>query len=257
MTLSRWARVRPPLIVLAVLVLAWEAAHRLHLYPDFLFPGPLDAARSLVALARSGQLLPSLTATLTRLGISFLLSLVLGAILAALLVLIPWLRRGVQPLLLGLQSLPGIAWVPVALLWFGFSENALYFVTVIGSVFAITMGFVDAFSLVPPLYAKAGRNMGVSGVRLLVRVTIPAATPHLVSSAKVGWSFAWRSLIGAEIVFASVGLGFLLNQGREFLNVAQVFGTMVAVLVLGSAFERLLFARLERFVRRRWGLTKA
>lgn len=251
---SWWARARPPLIVLLVLLAAWEAAARLHLYPDFLFKGPLDAARSLVGLAQAGQLWPSLRATMVRLVLSFALSLLLGAVLAGLLVLLPWLRRGVQPLLLGLQSVPGIAWVPLAILWFGFHEEALTFVTVVGSLFSITMGFVDAFALVPPLYAKAGRTMGVKGASLLLRVTIPAATPHLLSSAKVGWAFAWRSLLGAEIVFASVGLGFLLTQGREALNVAQVFGAMVLVILFGTVFDRLIFARLERRVRRRWGL---
>jgi NitT/TauT family transport system permease protein len=249
-----WARLRPPLLVLAILLAVWEAVYLMRLYPAFLFPGPRQVGDSLVHLAQAGQLLPSLQATLKRLGLSFAISLGLGTLLSMVLILLPWLRRGLQPLLLGLQSLPGIAWAPLALLWFGYNESAILFVTVIESCFAIAMGFVDAFTLVPPLYLKAGRNMGVNGLQLLVRVTIPAATPHLVTAAKVGWSFAWRSLIGAEIVFATVGLGFLLKQGQDVLNSPQVLGMMIMALVIGSVFDRLLFARLERAVRRRWGL---
>jgi NitT/TauT family transport system permease protein len=245
----------PFLVTLAVLIAAWIAVHQLHVWPEYLFPGPLKVAQSIWHLAASGQLEPSLEATFRRLGIAYALALGVGGLLAASLVLLPPFRRGFQPFVLAMQSLPGIAWTPLALLWFGFRENALLFVTVVGSVFSMAMGFADAFATVPPLYHKAARNMGVRGWGLLTRVTVPAATPHLITAAKVGWSFAWRSLIGAEIVFASVGLGFLLNQGREFLDVAQVFATMIVLLAVGVVVERIVFARLEKAVRRRWGLS--
>jgi NitT/TauT family transport system permease protein len=251
-----WQRARAPLLVLVILVAIWETVYRLHVFPSIAFAGPLDVARALLRLARDGELLTALKYTLTRLGFSFLLSMAIGGLLASLMILLAPFRRGVEPLMLGLQSLPGLVWVPLAILWFGYSDNALYFVTVIGSVFAVTMGFVDAFSAVPPLYAKAARNMGVRGVGLLLRVTVPAATPQLVSAAKVGWSFSWRSLVGAEIIIPSLGgLGFLLDQGRTNLNESQVFAIMVNVLVIGIVIDRLLFASLERSVRRRWGLT--
>lgn len=243
-----------PLVFVGLLLVTWEAAFRLHAGPDFLSAGPVGSARSILHLLASGQLVPSLQRTLTRLGIAYGLAIVAGGLLAALMMLVPLVRHALQPLFLGMQSMPGLAWVPPSLIWFGFTETSLIFVTLIGSVFAVTMGFVDAFATIPPLYEKAARNMGVRGVPLLFRVTVPAATPHLVTTAKVGWSFAWRSLLGAEIIFASVGLGFLLNQGREFLDLAQVFGTMMVVLALGILFERLVFAALERTIRRRWGL---
>lgn len=243
-----------PIVFVGLLLLAWEVAFRLHAGPDFLSAGPAESAKSILHLLASGQLVPSLQRTLTRLGIAYGLAILLGGFLAALMMLVPLVRHALQPLFLGMQSMPGLAWVPPALIWFGFSETSLIFVTLIGSVFAITMGFVDAFATLPPLYEKAARNMGVRGVPLLFRVTVPAATPHLVTTAKVGWSFAWRSLLGAEIIFASVGLGFLLNQGREFLDLAQVFGTMMIVLALGILFERLVFALAEKSIRRRWGL---
>jgi NitT/TauT family transport system permease protein len=244
----------PPVVFVGLLLIAWEVAFRLKAGPDFLSAGPIEAAGSIAQLWGSGQLLPSLKSTLARLGIAYGLALVVGGLLAALMMLVPLLRQAMQPLFLGMQSMPGLAWVPPALIWFGFTETSLIFVTLIGSVFAVTMGFVDAFATTAPLFEKAARNMGVRGLPLLLRVTVPAATPHLVTTAKVGWSFAWRSLLGAEIIFASVGLGFLLNQGREFLDLAQVFGTMLIVLVLGILFERFVFALLERSIRRRWGL---
>jgi NitT/TauT family transport system permease protein len=246
--------VLPFLVTVVTLLALWSILHWLRLWEPYLFPGPLDVARSLWHLAVSGQLLPSLEATFRRLGLSYLLALALGSFLAAGLVLVPGFRGGVQPFLLALQSLPGIAWVPVAVLWFGLQEGGLLFVTVMGSVFSIAMGMADSFATVPPLYHKAARNMGVHGSRLLLRVTVPAATPHLITAAKVGWSFAWRSLIGAEIIRSSVGLGFLLNAGRDALDVAQVFATMIVLIAIGVLIERVVFANVERVVRRRWGL---
>lgn len=255
--LTRWQKLQPPALVVLLLLLAWELADRFAKYPVGTFAGPWETARSLWYLVETDQLLTALKATLRRLGVSFLLSLLIGAFMAAMMVLMAPVRRGVQPLLLGLQSLPGLAWIPVSILWFGYTETTLYFVTVIGSVFAVTMGFVDAFATVPPIYTRAARNMGLRGPALLLRVTVPAATPLLVSAAKVGWSFAWRSLVGAEIFFASLGgVGYLLNSGREFNDPAQIFASMVIVLVLGIVFDRLLFSNLERAVRRRWGLAE-
>lgn len=246
----------PFLVTVALLVALWAVLHWLRLWPPYLFPGPLDVARSLERLVAEGSLWPALQATFWRLGASYFLSLALGGFIAAGLVLVPHLRGGVQPFLLALQSLPGLAWVPVAVLWFGFREPAILFVTIMGSVFSIAMGFADSFATVPPLYHKVARNMGVSGANLLLRVTVPAATPHLLTAAKVGWSFAWRSLVGAEIIMPSVavGLGFLLNQGRETFDVAQVFATMVLLIAIGVLIERVVFARVEAAVRKRWGL---
>jgi NitT/TauT family transport system permease protein len=244
----------PFLVTVIVLLALWATLHWLRIWEPYLFPGPLDVARSLYHLAASGQLVPSLQATFRRLGLSYVLSVALAAFMAAGLVLVPHFRAGVQPFLLALQSLPGIAWVPVAVLWFGLQESGLLFVTIMGSVFSIAMGMADSFATVPPLYHKAARNMGVHGANLLLRVTVPAATPHLVTAAKVGWSFAWRSLIGAEIIRASVGLGFLLNAGRDFGDVSQVFATMVVLIAIGVLIERVVFARIEVYVRRRWGL---
>jgi NitT/TauT family transport system permease protein len=245
----------PFLVTVVLLVGLWSILHWLRLWSSFLFPGPLDVAKSLYHLASDGQLWPALKVTFWRLGASYFLSLALGSFIAAGLVLVPGFRGGVQPFLLAFQSLPGVAWVPVAVLWFSYRDAGILFVTIIGSVFSIAMGFADAFATVPPLYHKAARNMGVSGTNLLLRVTVPAATPHLVTAAKVGWSFAWRSLIGAEIIFASLGgLGFLLDQGRNFFDVSQVFAAMIVLIAIGVVIERVVFARIERAVRTRWGL---
>ncbi len=244
----------PMAVVLLALLAAWEVVVRLHLWPPYLFPGPLVVANSLASLWQRSLLPRSLLTTLYRLGVGFGLALLLGSLLAVVMVHFPSVGRGLQPYVLGLQTFPSIAWVPLGILWFGFSETALLFVTVIGSLFAVTISFFDALRTVPPTYIRAARNMGCEGVTLIARVSIPASLPHLVSAAKSGWSFAWRSLIGAEIIFATAGLGFLLNQGRDFLDTAQVVGMMITILLLGVLFDRWGFSKVQEWVGRRWGL---
>jgi len=259
LTLLRWGarrlRAGLPLAVVALAGLAvWYVLIWAALWPPFLFPGPEEVATALGDLWDRSLLLRGVGVTLYRLGVGFGLGLLLGSILAMVLTHVPALAHGLHPYILGLQTFPSIAWVPLALLWFGFSEAALLFVTLMGSVFAVTVSFADALRTVPPSYLRAARNMGVEGFDLVARVSVPASLPHLISAAKAGWSFAWRSLIGAEIIFATAGLGFLLNQGREFLDIAQVVGMMLTILVLGVVFDRLVFSGAQAWVGRRWGL---
>lgn len=244
-----------PMALVAVGVLAlWELIVRIQVWPRYLFPSPGEVANTLVTLWNRAVLVRAIAATLSRLAVGFLLSLVLGALLAFTMVHFTTFGKGIQPYVLGLQTFPSIAWVPLSLIWFGFSEAALLFVTIIGSLFAVTVSFADALRTVPPVYLRAARNMGSDGMDLILRVTVPAALPHLISAAKVGWSFAWRSLIGAEVIFATVGLGFLVNQGREVLNIPQVLGVMIVILVLGVLVDRVIFSRTQEWASRRRGL---
>lgn len=252
---SRNLRHLIPMVIVAVAFVAlWELIVQLHIWERYLFPGPDDVARSLLDISNRGLLLRSIAATLVRLAVGFLISLMLGAILAFLMVHFATFGKGIQPYVLGLQTFPSIAWVPLSLIWFGFSESALLFVTIIGSLFAVSVSFADALRTVPPAYLRAARNMGTDGMDLILRVTVPAALPHLISAAKVGWSFAWRSLIGAEVIFATVGLGFLVNQGKDFLNIAQVMATMIVILVMGVLVDRWVFSRTQEWASRRRGL---
>lgn len=245
----------PMIVVALVFVGVWELVFRLRIVqPTFLFPGPAAVANSLYDLWKQQVLFPAIGRTLARLGVGFLISLVLGSILAFLMVHFATFGKGIQPYVLGLQTFPSIAWVPLSLIWFGFSEAALLFVTIVGSLFSITVSFADALRTVPPVYLRAARNMGSDGMDLILRVTVPAALPHLISAMKVGWSFAWRSLIGAEVVFASVGLGSLLSQGRENIHYEQVMGIMIAILAIGVLVDRVLFSRTHEWASRRRGL---
>jgi NitT/TauT family transport system permease protein len=123
-----------------------------------------------------------------------------------------------------------------------------------GAVLAITIHTADGVKSIPPIYVRAGQNLGARGWRLLTEILLPAALPSVLTGAKLGWSFAWRSLMAAELIFVSLGLGQLLTAARELNDIAQVMAVMIVIIGLGLLVDHLIFGRLERRIRRIWGL---
>ena len=156
-----------------------------------------------------------------------------------------------------LQSLPSICWIPLALLWFGRVSVVapILFVTVMGSLFATIVTVADGIRNVPPLFSRAGRTLGASGPRLYFAVLLPAALPGIVSGLKVGWSFAWRSLMAAELIVNSGGLGFLLQRDREFGDADGVLATILVIIVIGLLVQEAFFSPVQRRLQHLWGLT--
>jgi NitT/TauT family transport system permease protein len=202
---------------------------------------------------RDGTLGRGVLTSLYRLFVGYALSAALGITLGMLLGRRQWLRAAIGPLVIGLQALPSICWLPLALLWFGLSAKAIVFVVVMGSLLAITIATEGAVRTVPPLYVRAARTLGARRLRLYTRVILPASLPGIVTGLKLGWTFAWRSLMAGELLYVSGGLGQLLTLGRELNDMARVVAVMVVIVALGLIFERVLFGALERRVRERWG----
>lgn len=195
--------------------------------------------------------------SLKRIAIGYGLSVFLGTVLGVALAKFRTLEDTVGTLVLGLQTLPSICWLPLALLWFGLNEKAIIFVVIMGALLSVTMATEAGIKGVSPLYLKAGRNMGLRGFRLFREVILPAALPSIIMGLKQGWSFAWRSLMAGELLFVSLGLGHLLMMGRELNDMNQVVAVMILVVVIGLVVDILFFAKIERAVRLRWGLERA
>jgi NitT/TauT family transport system permease protein len=184
-------------------------------------------------------------------------SLVAGVALGVALARVRWVKDTLGAVVLGLQAIPSVCWLPLALLWFGLGEMAIQVVVVLGSLLSITLATESAVNTIPPLLIRAARTMGATGARLWLRVILPAALPGIVSGARLGWTFAWRSLLAGELLFISGGLGQVLELGRELNDMALVMGVMVVIVALGLASDHLLFGQLEARVRRSWGLDRA
>ena len=238
---------------LLALVVAWEAASRAQLFPPWIFPSALDVARSFWDGLTTGVIPHAILTSMRRLIVGYTISLVGGVSLGLALARSDALRDSIGTIVTGFQSLPSICWLPLALLWFGLSETAILFVVVSGSLFAITSATESGVRNVPPLYQRAARTMGARGTQLWLRVMLPAALPGILAGMRLGWTFAWRSLMAGELLYVSGGLGQLLATGRELNDMARVMAVMGAIIVLGVVTEVLVFTRLEARVRERWG----
>lgn len=211
-------------------------------------------ARSLGQMLADGRLPVATLRSLRRLAGGYTLSAVVGVPLGIALARVRLLRRTLKPVVMGLQALPSICWMPLALLWFGLSEGAILFVVVMGSLLAMAISTEDGVRSIQPQLLHVAGTLGIRGLRFYAGVLLPAALPGIVTGLKLGWSFAWRALMAGELLFVSGGLGQLLTAGRELLDVAQVLAVMLAIVLVGTFIDRLLFQTLETRVRRRWGL---
>jgi NitT/TauT family transport system permease protein len=252
--MKRWAQ---KLGVLVLLLAAWELVARVGLWSPHLFPGPTTVAESLSAMIADGRLGAAVLRSMGRLGRAYLISVAIGIPLGMANARLSFFRNAVKPVVMGLQALPSICWLPLALLWFGLDDSAILFVVVMGSVLAIAIATEDGVNGIDPQLIRVASTLGVRGPRFSLGVLLPAALPGIVTGLKLGWSFAWRALLAGELLFVSGGLGQLLTMGRELMDVPQVMAVMVAIIAIGILVDRLFFQTVETRVRRRWGLLPA
>lgn len=240
----------------AALLMIWQAATMSGRWSPVLLPPPLAVADYLWESLRDGTLVDASLVTLRRLLIGYVIGIVIGLPLGLATSTSQYMEDTVGALALGLQTLPSVCWVPLALLWFGQTEAAMLFVVVMGTVWSVVLATSTGARTIPPIYARAARTMGSEGFDKWTRVILPAALPFVVSGMKQGWAFAWRSLMAAEIfvtILTGFGLGHLLQYGRELSAMDQVIGVMVGIVLIGLLADKLLFSPWERFLHRRWG----
>lgn len=251
---TSWGRWTIRVLFYVLLVAIWQLLFNSNIWQDFILPSPLEVSNSMVTGFTSNFYLQSILSSLSRLGIGYAISLVLGLILGLLIGRFNLLKETVGSLVLGLQGLPSICWLPLAVLWFGLDDQAIIFVVIMGALFSITLGVDSGVRNTSPVYLKAARNLGTRGLSLYTQVIFPAAFPTILNGLKQGWSFAWRSLMAGELLYNTVSLGNLLESGRDLLDSAQVVSVMLLIIVIGVVIDSLIFGPLERMTRARWGL---
>ena len=244
-------RIALPCALAVLLFAAWHAA--VHLSGSDLFPGPLDVARGIAELALKGLLFKYVVASLFRVTCGFALALALGIPLGLLL---GWFRGAflaVNPLIQVLRPISPIAWIPIAILWFGVSDGAPIFLIFLASVFPIAVSAIAAVHNLEPVYLRAARNFGLSGPELLRRVVLPASLPQILTGVRIALGVAWLVVVAAEMIAVNSGLGFLIIDAR---NAGKRYDLVVAGMVMiggiGLALD-LLVRRLEHFDEVSWG----
>lgn len=240
----------------ALLVVIWELLVRVKIWSPVLVPSPLTVGQYLVAAVADGTLLSAAEVTMKRLLLGYIFGIVIGLPLGLLTARFKVCQDTIGLLALGLQTLPSVCWVPLALLWFGQTEVAMFFVVVMGTMWSMVIATDNGVRGIPPIFARAARTMGSRGLHTWAKVMLPAALPFIVSGMKQGWAFAWRSLMAAEIyvtILSGFGLGHLLHYGRELNAMEQVIGVMFVIVVIGLLADKVMFSPWERFLHRRWG----
>jgi NitT/TauT family transport system permease protein len=245
------------IVFYSALIGIWALIAKLHVWPPYLFPPPWGVAEALWAGFKDHSFWIGVVVTMKRMLVGYSLAVVLGMILGLGVASNKFLEETVGGLLVSLQSLPSICWIPLAVLWFGLTEKAILFVVLMGSLLSVTIAMEDGRKQMPKIYSMAGCNLGASGFRLFWSVLLPASLPFIVSGLKQGWAFGWRSLIQAEMIFLSLGLGQLLMMGRDLNDMNQVIAVMILIIILGFIIDGLVFRTMERKLQERWGLVPA
>ncbi|MEU9961436.1 ABC transporter permease [Streptomyces sp. NPDC050982] len=251
-------KIFPPIVAVALVLVVWQALVWAKVTDSYKLPAPSAVWDEVSEAWLQGTLLEYIWTSVSRGLLGFLMALAIGTPLGLLVARVKFVRAAIGPILSGLQSLPSVAWVPPAVLWLGLNDSMMYAVILLGAVPSIANGLVSGVDQVPPLYLRAGRTLGATGLRGTWHIVIPAALPGYLAGLKQGWAFSWRSLMAAEIIASSpdlgIGLGQLLENGRTANSMSMVFLAILLILIVGIAIDLLIFSPLERRVLRSRGL---
>ncbi len=247
------------LAAFAVLIALWELAVKRFGLFEYTLPPPSDVAKYIWNSTADGTLPSAIVVTLKRLLLGYAIGLCVGVPAGMLCSRFNVFQDTVGLLALGLQALPSVCWVPLAIMWFGQDEAAMLFVVVMGTVWSMILATEHGVKNIPPIYLRAARTMGSNGLHTWLKVILPAAFPSILGGMKQGWAFAWRSLMAAEIyvtILTGFGLGQLLHYGRELMDMNQVIGVMCVVIAIGLLVDKVMFSPLESRLRKKWGISK-
>jgi NitT/TauT family transport system permease protein len=252
-----WSGLWPKLAAVGVAILVWQVVYWLELRPPFVLPSPSAVFSELWEELATADMWRAIGLTMRRAVIGFGLSLAIGGAIGIAVTRSRVLRTAIGAMITGLQTMPSIAWFPLAILLFKLSEAAILFVVVLGAAPSIANGIIAGVDSVPPILKRLGTTMGAGTPAMYRRFVIPAAMPTVITGLKQGWAFSWRSLMAGEllvIIPGAASLGTRLQFAREFSDAESLIATMIVILAIGIVVDSLVFGRLERAVLTRRGL---
>lgn len=256
---SVWAWTWPKLVAIGLVVLVWQLLFWGHWKPAYVLPSPTRVAQALWDDATGTRLWSSIQNTMLRAVKGYAFALIVGTLLGIAVVQWKVFRQGVGSLLAGLQTMPSIAWFPLALLLFGLGENAILFVIILGAAPSIASGVITGIDEVPPPLLRAGKMLGAHGVDRYRHIVLPAAMPTYVQGMRQGWAFSWRSLLAGELITSVPGatsIGGDMQLDRQFGHSEKVIALMIVILIVGMVVDG-IFSYFTKRIRLRRGLTGA
>jgi NitT/TauT family transport system permease protein len=243
-----------PLIAIAIFVGVWQIIFYLKVVEEYILPSPHQVYQALVNQYQEGILLTAGWNSLSRGVQGFIFAIIIAIPIGLALGLSKTVRVVLKPITTGLQQLPSVAWVPAAIIWFGLSNATIYAVILLGAVPSIANGLSSGIEQIPSQYVKVGRVLGTTRIQQIRHIVLPASFPGFLAGLEQGWAFAWRSLMAAELIAVSpalgVGLGQLLDVGRQLGDMSLVLGAILSIMFVGILVEKLAFAPIrERTLR--------
>lgn len=246
-------------IFLIALILVWQGFYFIGVelfgwWKAYAVPSPVGVAERFIELCSDGTLFEATLNSLIRGVAGYVIAVIIGIAVGLLINHFKYLQKNLKPVVLGVQTLPSVCWVPFSILWFGLSTKAILFVVIMGSAFSIAISVDNAIKNIMPIYIKAALTMGANKKQLYVNVIFPASLPELISGLKQGWSFAWRALMAGEVMTTSIGLGQTLIMGRDLADINQVMLVMVVIVVVGIVIDKCIFSVIEKRILKKRGL---
>ena len=252
-----WTATWPKLAAIAIALALWQLVVMSGWKPEYVLPGPGKVLSELRNQFSEGKLVPSIGLTMGRAARGYLLALIIGVVVGSIVARSRILRSAFGSFITGLQTMPSVAWFPLALLLFKLSESAILFVVVLGAAPSIANGLIGGIDQIPPLQLRAGRVLGAKRWTMYRYVILPAALPGFVGGLKQGWGFAWRSLMAGELLVIIKGhqsIGVLMQNARDLSDTPALMAEMIVILVIGIVVDAVVFSGMERAIRRRRGL---
>ena len=249
-----WRSAWPKLLAIAIFLGVWQFLIWIEWRPAYAFASPADTFGALVA--NWSVISDAMRTTLGRGVQGYAMAIVIGTAIGAAVARIPVLRAAIGSMITGLQTMPSVAWYPLALLLFKLSDGAIFFVVVIGAAPSIANGLINGVDNISPVLLRAGTVLGAKRLDAFRYVVLPAALPSFVGGLKQGWAFAWRSLLAGEIIggIAGYSLGQQLAANRDLADAAGVQAVMIVLFTIGVLVDVAVVGTLERRIRRRYGL---
>jgi len=251
-----WSGTWPKVAAVVLALFLWQCVVWSHWKREDILPGPVTVFGTLRDNLASGLVWEAVSTTMSRAITGYLLAVLIGVIVGALVVRVRVVRVAVGSMITGLMTMPSIAWFPLAILLFKGGEGAIFFVVVIGAAPAIANGLISGADNIPPILIRAGRVLGAKRLALFRHVILPASLPGFVGGLKQGWAFAWRSLLAGELLVLTgrTAVGVQLQNARELGDAPWLLSTMIVILIIGIVVDTFVFGQLERTIRKRWGL---
>ncbi len=240
----------------AVGILIWQGLSSLNIWPSVLFPSPSQVFLAFVSDLHSGVLLRSLGVSLVSLGWGFLVGAAIALPLGYLMGLNSASRDFFDPLVNLLQAIPGLAWIPFAILWFGLGQGAVIFIIVMSVFFPVLYNLLTGIRVIQPVLIEASQTLGAGRAAIIRHVIFPATLPNLMTGIRLGIAFGFRSLVGGEMIASTDGIGYQIFNAQQYFQSARIVVGMLSIGIVWITLDRLVLRPIERRTTMRWGLLR-